>query len=259
MESKLRANRNFMKGYQVVDFSDPQNDFNSSDQQKGITHPPLQKEYDPHSAKTLLLPDFDETILKETNLNTLIKHRRSRRSYTPDPLTLEELSYLLWATQGVIRVYKEGIWSVRTVPSAGARHPFETYLVVHDIQNLEKGVYRYLPLTHELLFLFNRLTLQEEMCRATYNEKFIANSPVVFVWVCIPYRSEWRYKSGAHKSMLLDAGHICQNLYLAAEAIQCGTCAIAGYYQQGMDELLGIDGEDEFTVYLAPVGRIKHD
>jgi len=109
-----------------------------------------------------------------------------------------------------------------------------------------------LPVAH-------RPTIQEEMCKASYNETFVANAPVCFSWSCIPYRGEWRFKSKAHKSMLLDAGHICQNLYLAAESIGCGACAIGGYYQQGIDELLGLDGEDEFVVYLAPVGKIKAD
>ena len=257
MDDILKANRDFMKGYTVGDFDDPKKDFNSSDQKKGINPPPLQKEYDQQNVRIISLPNFDETILSEPNIMTLIKQRRSRRHYTGKPLSLGELSYLLWATQGMARVYNDGIGSIRTVPSAGARHPYETYLVINHVENLDSGVYRYLHLTHELLFLFHRPTIQEEMCKAIYNGTFVANAPVCFIWSCIPYRSEWRYKSQAHKTMLLDAGHICQNLYLAAESIGCGTCAIGGYYQQGIDELLGLDGEDEFVVYLAPVGKIK--
>jgi SagB-type dehydrogenase family enzyme len=67
---------------------------------------------------------------------------------------------------------------------------------------------------------------------------------------------EWRYLETAHRVILLDAGHVCQNLYLACENIGAGTCAIAAYEQEAMDELLQVDGEDEFTVYLAPVGKI---
>ncbi|GAJ24920.1 unnamed protein product, partial [marine sediment metagenome] len=86
-------------------------------------------------------------------------------------------------------------------------------------------------------------------------QKFVGDAPLVFVWSCIPYRTEWRYHISAYKAILIDAGHICQNLYLAAEAIGCGTCAIGAYDQDAMDNLLRLDGEDEFVVYLAPVGR----
>jgi nitroreductase len=80
---------------------------------------------------------------------------------------------------------------------------------------------------------------------------------VDFFWSCIPYRSEWRYLHEAHRVMLLDAGHLCQNLYLAVEAISCGCVAIGAYDQSRADELIGVDGVDEFTVYLAAVGRVQ--
>ena len=81
-------------------------------------------------------------------------------------------------------------------------------------------------------------------------------SALVFIWSCVPYRGEWRYTTKAHKVMLLDAGHVCQNLYLASESIGCGTCGIGAYDQSSVDDFLGLDGSDEFVVYLAPVGRI---
>ena len=78
---------------------------------------------------------------------------------------------------------------------------------------------------------------------------------VVFVWTAIPYRAEWRYSIIAHKDIAIEAGHICQNLYLVCEAVGAGTCAVTSYHQKKIDELIGVDGEEEFTVYLAPVGK----
>jgi SagB-type dehydrogenase family enzyme len=75
----------------------------------------------------------------------------------------------------------------------------------------------------------------------------------------IPYRAEWRYHIAAHKAALLDAGHICQNLYLACEGIGIGTCAIAAYDQQKTDELIGVDGVAEYSVYMSPVGKLKSE
>ena len=99
--------------------------------------------------------------------------------------------------------------------------------------------------------------LSDKISRACLGQSFIGESAVVFVWAAIPYRTEWRYSVIAYKDILIEAGHICQNLYLACEAIGAGICAIAAYDQKAMDSLIGVDGIDEFTVYLAPVGKIE--
>jgi SagB-type dehydrogenase family enzyme len=87
-------------------------------------------------------------------------------------------------------------------------------------------------------------------------QAFVATAPVTFVWTVIPYRMEWRYGIAAHRVIAMDVGHVCQNLYLACETIGAGTCAVAAYHQVKMDELLKADGENEFTIYLAPVGKV---
>ena len=94
------------------------------------------------------------------------------------------------------------------------------------------------------------------LVRATLGQRFVAAAPVTLAWTVIPYRMEWRYDIAAHRVIAMDVGHLCQNLYLACAAIGSGTCAIAAYHQEQMDVLLKVDGEDEFTIYLAPVGRI---
>ena len=124
-----------------------------------------------------------------------------------------------------------------------------------NVERVERGIYRYLPLEHELLFEHSPDQLESRIVRATLGQRFTGDAAVVFVWTTVPYRMEWRYDLAAHKVISLDAGHVCQNLYLACEAIGAGTCAIAAYDQAGMDRLLGVDGEEEFTIYLAPVGR----
>ncbi len=80
---------------------------------------------------------------------------------------------------------------------------------------------------------------------------------MTFIWTVIPYRTEWRYSMLSPKIIAQDSGHLCQNLYLASEAIGAGTCAIGAYDQSKIDPILGVDGEEEFTIYMAPVGKIK--
>jgi SagB-type dehydrogenase family enzyme len=225
-----------------------------SDQSKGIPEPPLQKPHDA-AADLVSLPQAGPAVLKRRDLYTCMKNRRSRRSWSSAPLSLEEISFLLWATQGVEEILGDGYATLRSVPSAGARHAFETYLVVNRVNDIRPGVYRYLPLSHQLVFLFADDDVRPGLLRATFGQKFVAEAPAVFVWSCIPYRGEWRYTIAAHKVMLLDAGHVCQNLYLACEAVGAATCAIGAYDQEAMDALLSLDGGDEFVVYLAPVGK----
>lgn len=227
-----------------------------SDQRKGLPNPPLQKAV-PVGVENVALPPVDGSMaLTTADFAALVAGRRSRRSFRDDPLTLQELAFLLWATAGVHEVRGDGYCTMRTVPSAGARHPFETYLAVRAVEGLEgNAVYRYLPLDHALVLERRDPDLPERASEAACGQNFVGRAAVTFYWVCIPYRSEWRYGPHSYKADLLDAGHIGQNLYLAAEAIGCGTCAIAAYDQEACDALLGVDGENEMTVYLAPVGR----
>jgi SagB-type dehydrogenase family enzyme len=142
------------------------------------------------------------------------------------------------------------------VPSAGCRHALETYLCVLNVEGLEEGIYRYLPVEHSLLFEFAAENLSEKIVEAALGQPFFGKAPVTFIWTAMPYRMEWRYDLAAHKVIAIEAGHVCQNLYLATAAIGAGTCAVAAYNQELMDQLLRVDGKDEFTIYLAPVGKI---
>ncbi|PWI48624.1 hypothetical protein CEE45_05895 [Candidatus Heimdallarchaeota archaeon B3_Heim] len=235
------------------------------DQQKGVEEPPPQKGYAEDAKIIDLIPktefttqDFPVTLLDA------ISNRRSRRNFSEAPLTLKELSFLLYATQGVHKVGSDERHSQikavkRTVPSGGSRHPFETYLVVQRVENLPPGIYRYLALEEKLLFVkdINEEKISESLSGLTYSQSFPEKGAVFFIWAVIPYRTEWRYSIISYKDILIEAGHVCQNLYLACEAINAGTCAILAYDQKGIDSLLDIDGEDEFVIYVAPVGKRK--
>lgn len=162
---------------------------------------------------------------------------------------------LLWATQGVRSVVHEAA-VLRTVPSAGCRHPFETYIAALRIDGLAPALYRYLPLEHGLILEKESEGLAASLVAAAHGQNFVAQAACCFIWSALPARTEWRYAEASYKVIALDAGHVCQNLYLACEAIGAGTCAIAAYRQDLMDELLGVDGDDEFAIYIAPVGKV---
>lgn len=230
-------------------------DFAQTDQNKGIAPPPLEKPFDSDKKRIPLVKPRAWRAIKPVTLLTALDHRRSRRKFKAAALTLEEISFLLWATQGLKRRFGNEA-TFRTVPSAGARHAFETYLCLLRVEGLQLGVYRYLPLEHELLLEYTDDAIALKLSAAVLGQQFVTASAAVFIWAALPNRMEWRYGLAAHKVIALDAGHVCQNLYLACEAIGAGTCAIAAYNQQAIDTLLGIDGQDEFTIYLAPVGKV---
>jgi SagB-type dehydrogenase family enzyme len=229
-------------------------DFSQTDQHRGIAPPPIEK---PHEKEAGLidLPQYAQfKYIGSIELKSAIMDRESRRDYSDEPISMEELSFLLWATQGIKRKLDFG-HALRTVPSAGCRHALETYLCVLNIEGLDKGIYRYLPIEHQLLFEFTEENLNRKIVRAVLGQPYPGEAAVTFIWTAVPYRMEWRYGLAAHKVIAIDAGHVCQNLYLACEAIGAGTCAMAAYDQEEMDKLLRIDGQDEFTIYLASVGR----
>jgi SagB-type dehydrogenase family enzyme len=226
-----------------------------SDQKRRIPPPPLEKPVPDGAARIDLTPPEALTVGR-TPLIEIIRQRCSRRAYSDAALTLEELSFLLWATQGVRGTRDDGRNSLRTVPSGGARHPFETYLWINRVEGLTPGLYRYLPLEHQLCLLRAGDALAKQVVAACSGQGFAGAGAVTFFWTAIPYRTEWRYTVVASKIIAQDSGHLCQNLYLAAEAIGAGTCAIGAYDQALADALLGVDGEDEFVIYIAPVGKI---
>ena len=230
-------------------------DFYQTDQNRGIKPPAIEKPVHADSRIIDLKPVHTMQDIPDMDLTTAIGNRRSRRKYLQQPLTLDEISFLLWSIQGV-RKQIDDATAYRTVPSAGCRHSFETYLCVLNVSGLEKGIYRYLPLGHKLLFEHTEDNLENRIVEAALGQPFFGRAPVSFIWTTVPYRMEWRYDIAAHKVIAIDAGHVCQNLYLACEAIKAGTCAVAAYNQDLIDRLVKVDGSEEFTIYMAPVGKV---
>ncbi|MFO7814748.1 MAG: SagB/ThcOx family dehydrogenase [Halanaerobiales bacterium] len=219
--------------------------------EKGEERPLAVKSYN-EKAKIFELPPFQDLELEKKSIIKVIEQRKSRRSYNKEKLSVKELSYLLWSTQGV----RNHNIRLRTVPSGGAVHPFETYLSIHRVNSLKEGIYRYLPDKHSLVFVKSIDNIEKEVIKAANGQKFVGEAAVVFLWTVLPERGEWKYDILAHKLAALDAGHLCQNLYLAVESIGVGTCAIDAYNQKAADEFLEVNGEDEFVIYMAPVGKL---
>ncbi len=241
--------------YYLTDLIREEVNFHLTPQNQGEQPPPVQKAV-PEDSVIIRLPEQGSWNIPPCDLMRAIAKRKSHRGFTPDFLSMEELAFLLWATQGV-REKLHPAAVLRTVPSAGCRHPFETYLAIQRVTGIDPGIYRYLPLDNSLVFIRNISKLEKYLKAATHNQAFSGQSAVCFIWTVIPSRTEWRYAEASYKVIAIDAGHVCQNLYLACEAVGAGTCAIAAYNQPVADELLGLDSSEEFVIYIAPVGKIS--
>lgn len=223
------------------------------DQGRGLPQPKLELEWD-RTKKRILLPPPKAIRLGGLSVREAIDRRRTLRAYSRMPLALDELSYLLWCTQGVQQIVP-GFKTMRTVPSAGARHAFETYLCVSNVSGLTPGLYRFLALDHALIEENPRSDLADRFAEACLGQETVKTCATTFIWTAVVYRMTYRYGERGYRYLYLDAGHVCQNLYLAAEAIGCGVCAIGAFSDGDVNRLLGLDGEDRFAIYLGTVGK----
>lgn len=221
-------------------------DSEKTDQNNGFPVPEKEKEY---PGERIALKPFSELEFG-MSLKDAFTARKSARKYTDGYMSRDELSFLLYSTMGVHTVGEKFV--KRTVPSAGARHCLEMYVYIQRAEGIEPGLYYYSGIRHDLTFV--KAVTPEEMNAAMKGQLF--NSAVILIWSAIPYKMEWRYTTVAHKMIAIDAGHSCEHTYLAALAVGCGCCAIGAYDQKASDALLGIDGDDEFTIYMATIGKL---
>ena len=228
-----------------------------TDQDMKKPQPPLVKA--PVTDQIIELPRDFSTLDIEKDFLKIINKRKSHRVYTDEVISLTELSYLLWCTQGVKEIRGKSYATLRTVPSGGARHPFECYMAVRKVDGLKEGRYHYLPMDHQLEYLGPAdnmdLLISESLCE----QNWACKASVVFYYSCVFYRAEWRYGVWAHGPVMMDAGHVTENLYLASESIGLGGCAIAAVEPKPANTAFGIDGEEESIFHAMPVGTVKED
>ena len=218
----------------------------------GLSYPraPLYKEYAEAQRRVQL---DHEAGRRPADLWQCLKERRSRRRYRERALTRDELAALLWATQGVTRV--SGNFLFRAAPSAGALYPVETYLSVHRVADLEPGIW-HLEIPEFSLTLLKEGDFRGELTAAGLSQGFLGQAAAVFIWTGVLNRSRWKYRERAIRYIFLDAGHLCQNLMLAATALGLGVCPVGAFFDGEVEAVVGADGVEEVALYLAAVGPL---
>ena len=223
-----------------------------SDQMKRKPAPALQLPY-PDTMEIIPLPVWDKVTLWEKNIVSLVNLRQSIRDYQKEGISCQELSYLLWCTQGVQEIISN-VATRRTVPSAGAAMPWKPFFNKQG-RRVGTGLYRYLSIEHQLGIIKKDNSIVNKIVTASLGQDFIKSSAVTFIWVAVIYRMKWRYGERGYRYILLDAGHVAQNLYLAAEAINCGVCVIGAFNDDELNYVLELDGKELFVIYMAAVGK----
>lgn len=180
--------------------------------------------------------------------------RRSQRDFTKEPLSLKGLVLLIFATQGITGKWGDTLF--RAAPSAGALYPIETYIHASSVTGLDCGLY-HLNSARQALELIRPGDCGPSLALAALGQGMVSDSAATFIWTAIPDRSKWKYHERAYRYIYLDAGHIGQNLYLAATALGLGCCTIGAFFDAEVNEIIGIDGENETAVYLGVVGAVQ--
>lgn len=209
------------------------------------------KDYDASFRK---IPLPDPRTERSANIWDVISKRRSVRQYASQrSMPLAELATLLWATQGITAGSRQ--YRFRAAPSAGGLYPIETYLMARNVEGLEQGLYHFRPHRSDLEFI-RAGDWSVDLANAALGQRMVVDAQVCFVWTAVVERSKWKYRQRAYRYIYLDAGHIAQNLYLAATAAGMGVCGIGAFFDDSVNGLLGVDGVEETAVYLASVGLI---
>jgi SagB-type dehydrogenase family enzyme len=207
--------------------------------------PERYKTYAGAERVTLPAPGDSEGL----SLEGAIETRRSIRDYSAEPLSPEKLSRLLHAAQGITERRR----GFRAAPSAGALYPIELYAVIHDVVGVEPGIYHYAVREHELELL-QVGDFRTAVMLAGLGQSFLGQANVCFILSAILQRTRWRYRERTYRYVMLEAGHIGQNLYLAATSMGLGACAVGAFLDDDFNKLLGLDGKKEAVLYVISVG-----
>ena len=204
------------------------------------------------SSKTIQLPN----VLQEATMGfaEVLRRRKSIRAFSNQPLSLDDLGFLLWASTGIQRV--EQGYEFRTAPSAGALYPIETYIAANNIEDVDSGIYHY-NIKNHLLEEIKTGNFGDALAHAALGQQICATASAVFIWTAIFERSKWKYNQRAYRYIYLDAGHIAENLALAAASINCGSCQVGAFFDDEINSIVDIDGAEESTILLSVIGHPK--
>ena len=209
-----------------------------------MTHTAFAQADDPSPEIALPKPDREGRV----TLEAALAKRRPVRDFSRAPLTLTEISQLLWAGQGITN--RAGF---RTAPSAGALYPLELYFAVGQVEGLPPGVFRYRPAKHTLEHVGPE-DRREQLSEAALSQTWVRDSAAVLAITAIPRRTTWKYGERGLRYIYMEAGHVAQNICLQTVSLGLATTPVGAFRDDEVQRLLGLPPDVE-PIYLLPIGR----
>jgi len=216
---------------------------------RGVSKLPVFKKY-PSAQKIKLPQDFKHQGI---SVEEAIEKRRSRRDFVQNHISLKELSCLLHYACGITK--KPGFRSLRAAPSAGALYPIEIYPVIHQVKDIKPGIYHYSIEDHSLELL-KEGDYRKPISQYCLEQEFVGKCGVAFIITAIFERTKWKYHHRAYRFILIEAGHISENIYLSATSLGLGACAVGAFFDDQINKELNIDGIKEAAIHITVVGKI---
>lgn len=216
-----------------------------------ISKPPMPPQFKHYQGTKIALP---KPNFKGMPLEEAIVKRRSIREFTVKPLSISELSQLVFAAQGITGKLFDTY--LRTAPSAGALYPFEIYLVVNNVSDIKKGIYHYSILDHSIVMI-KEGDFGKELMKASLSQEMMRDAGVVIVLSAIFDRMRSKYGERGYRYVYMEAGYISQNIYLQATSLRLGSVVVGAFIDSDVNKLIGVDGKKEAVIALHAVGVIK--
>ncbi|MCB0804428.1 MAG: SagB/ThcOx family dehydrogenase [Bacteroidales bacterium] len=225
-----------------------------------LTSMPVQKKYDMNNPpqrgfRYIDLPEVSYT--SSTSIEEAMLNRRSVREFSDEQLTLTDISQLLWAAYGITedRSHPGSLrGGLRTAPSAGGLYPLEIYVVAGKVEGLKAGLYKYISNGHRLEMMQEE-DLRGALAEAALNQDFLEDAPISLVFTAVFKRTTEKYGDrGKERYVCMDLGHSAQNVYLQAESLGLGTCAVGAFTDQMVTNVLMLPADEE-PLYIMPVGK----
>jgi SagB-type dehydrogenase family enzyme len=202
----------------------------------------------PAPSDTVKLPEPE--IKGPISLEETLFERRSVRDYTEAPLSVKDVSQLLWAAQGIT-----ADWGGRTAPSAGGLYPLEVYVAVRSVSTLPPGVYKYRPDGHELQKI-KEGDISSELYEAVLSQEWVKNGAIVIVIAAVYERTTQKYGDRGVRYVDIEVGHAGQSICLQATALNLGAVTIGAFYDDQVKNIIGM-ADPETPVYVIPIGNIN--
>lgn len=194
------------------------------------------------------------------SLEEIIVGRETARNLESSNITLENIATILHYSYGITRDNKNTDFPrpFRVVPSGGALYPLELFFYSNSIENYPDGIYHYNPSTNQIRLL-SKGDKNGKISEAFVQSELINNSSLIIFITAVFQRSIFKYSDRGYRFILIEAGHVAQNINLVSRCLELGCVNLGGFFDRQIDELLGLDGVNHSTIYAVAVGKDKNN